>query len=112
MEEKVKIYHAKDKKEADKLLVFLKANGIEAERQQLGEGAYKDLYGGNRWYGEEVLVEKSKEQQAYLVVQAFLKNTKAREGKGMAAFGRLLLIGAIILEVLLGGATWLPRIFG
>jgi len=79
MEEKVKIYHAKDKKEADKLLVFLKANGIEAERQQLGEGAYKDLYGGNRWYGEEVLVEKSKEQQAYLVVQAFLKNTKARK---------------------------------
>jgi len=84
MEEKVKIYHAKNKKEADQLLLFLKANGIEGTRQQLGEGVYRDLYGGNRWYGEEILVKETEEQRARAVIQAFLKSTSKKEKKGCA----------------------------
>ena len=81
MEEKVKIFHAKDKNEAERLLAFLKVNGIEAVHQQLGEGLYRDLYGGYRWFGEEILVNKEEEQKALTVVQAFINTPAAKERK-------------------------------
>ena len=71
-EKKVRIYYAKNKEEGDQLLELLKANGIEGCRQELGHGTYRDIYGGNSWYGEEILVDEQEEKQAEAVVQVFV----------------------------------------
>ena len=112
MEEKVKIYHAKNQQESEKLLLFLKANGIEGFRQELGEGAYRDIYGGNSWYGEEVLVAEPDEKRAKMVVQAFMEVDASNRRSKKNLVGKLLIAAAVILVLLLGGATWIPRILG
>lgn len=71
-EERVRIFYAKNKKEGDALLAVLKANGVEGFRQELGHGTYRDIYGGNGWYGEEIFVDKQNEKLAEAVVQAFV----------------------------------------
>lgn len=71
-ENKIKIYYAQSKEEGGQLLLFLKANGIEGYRQELGHGTYRDIYCGNGWYGEEILVAEKDEKQAEAVVKAFV----------------------------------------
>lgn len=106
MDKKVSIYYAKDKEEADKVLLFLKANGIEGEKKDLGKGVYHDIYGGNGVYGQDISVREEDQAQAEAVIHAFLaQKEKPEEKKGaggmiLAAFAVVLVVFLIIINSL------------
>lgn len=100
MDKRVTVFYAKNEEEAKQILLFLKANGIEADRQGLGKGAYRDIYGGNAAYGEEILVAEEDEKRACDVVKAYLaRKEKPAEKRNLA--GKLLVAVAVVLVVLL-----------
>lgn len=99
IEKRVTIYYAKDQKEADAVLLFLEANGIQGKKQSLGKDAYRDIYGGNGVYGQEISVPESDEERSAAVVKAYLsQKEKPAEKKGTA--GKVLVLGAAILVLL------------
>lgn len=120
-EKKVRIYYAKDTGEAEKVQLFLKANGIESSREKLGSGAYLDIYAGNSAYGEEIFVAEEEKDRAKVFVEKYLLQSEDREGEAELQKKKdrkqrrnvtILLLLAVILLILMIAATWLPGIFG
>lgn len=97
-EKRITVYYARSKEHAEKALLILKANGIEADRKALGQGLYHDIYGGNSTYGEEITVKESDEKLA----KELMKNLKTPESeKTKTPLGKILLATALLLLILL-----------
>ena len=64
----VKVHSCASRVQADILIEALNGAGISAYRQSAGSGDYMDIYMGTSVFGEDIYVDKEKEEQAKEII--------------------------------------------
>ena len=67
--DRIKVYEAAEKIEAEMLVEMLKRNQVSAYRQGKGSGGYMDIYAGNSIYGEDIYVDAEDEESAKKLIE-------------------------------------------
>lgn len=116
----VKVYSCASRVQADIVVEALNGAGIAAYRQSGGSGDYMDIYMGTSVFGEDVYVDKEKEEEAKEIIAGITlpveenKSAPYEDAPVTASYKRKLgavRIVSLIAGILLLAGTVLPMLY-